>query len=493
MKISNLSISLMFLISACDNDSCSIKSSSSTTGKKSNNTSNDSNINNIKFNNLQANNADNNKPKNNNNQANVNTGSNKPKNNNQANNTGSNKPENANEENYKKITDNDQKIMDNDQKFIENIKNAKLSNDILDSLKEYKNLHGDNSKVAFSKLLHEHGTEIISNMIKTKQNTAKEIKENIDFIINQGFLGDVDSFNAILPKDTISGTNIFASPFFDALFSSDVIGEHNISKKFNELFSVLMDSNIYLTSSNKDALRYLLVDRKLINEHISALFYNEEMPIFIENLVKFADGIDNFNSIIKGTNSAFTPNNPYKLNSIYDLLGKDQNDKIAYTLMKKNINFMDYPEHKNEKDFKTFNNTFENNSDKIKSILIATNDTRERYLNHHYKSDTQKNLNLAIDITNCVNFVLSDDDKKTTVEDKFNRIKNIIRDFASVNDNELDSSFFAEIKNKLIQNKKGYFNNENTVKDFLGFSSNSVGIAAKYKLENNSKSYTESI
>lgn len=484
MKISNLSISLLFLISACDNDSCSIKPSNSTTGKKSNNSSGDSVINNIKFNNLQANNAGSNKPKNNNSQANVNTGS-KAKNNNQANNAGNNKPRNANEDNL-------EKIIANEQKFIENIKNAKLSNEILDSLKEYKNLHGDNSKVAFSTLLNEHGKEIISNMIKTKENTAKEIKENIDFIINQGFLGDVDSFNTMLPRDGISGTSkvdFFASPFFDTLFSFDVIGQHDISKKFNELFSVLMDNNIYLTSSNKDALRYLLVDKKLITDNISAFSYNEEMPIFIENLVTFAGGIDNFNSIIKETDSAFMPNNPYKLNSIYDLLVKD--DKIAYTLMKKNINFMDYPEHKNEKDFKTFNDTFKYISDKIKSILIATNNTRERYLNHHYKSDTHKNLNLAKDITNCVNFVLSDDDKKTTVEDKFNRIKNIIRDFASVNNNELDSSFFDEIKNKLIQNKKGYFKNEKAVKEFLGFSSNSVGIAAKYKLENNSKSYAE--
>ncbi len=489
MKKRNLLILILLLISACNKDSCIIN--------KGNNKRNQSNKQNtpdgpgpagqVNTGN-KPNNQASNKPEQGNtgNKPNIQI-SNKPKQGNtgdKPNNQASSKPEEqANEE------QNLENIIANDEKIIEKIINAKESKSIKESLEEYKKLHGSNPKVAFTKLFHGNGKTIISNIIKPKSNTAEEIKENIEFIIREGFLGDENLFNTSLSRDgqKTSDVDFFYSPFFDALFDFEVIGENEISKKFNQLSSMIIEKNIYLTSSNKDALRYLLVDKKL-DELIAATFANENIPVFIENLIKFADGIDNFNSVIKDVNSVNINNNKYKPNIIYDLLSKDTNNQIAYTLMKKNIKFMDYFEHTDEKDFKTFNDTFKNNSDNVKNLLIARKETRERYLEHHYISEGSKNIKLPTDIKNCINFIL-DDKNKETVENKFYKVRDIVRDFASTNKGQLDSGFFEDIRNKLMQNKQGHFNNKNDVQEFLGFSNNTVGVAAPYTLEDNPKSY----
>ena len=132
--------------------------------------------------------------------------------------------------------------------------------------------------------------------------------------------------------------------------------------------------------------------------------------------------------------------------------------------------------------------TFKNNSDNVKNLLIARKETRVRYLEHHYISEGSKNIKLPTDIKNCINFIL-DDKNKETVENKFYKVRDIVRDFASTNKGQLDSGFFEDIRNKLMQNKQGHFNNKNDVQEFLGFSNNTVGVAAPYTLEDNPKSY----
>lgn len=484
MKKHNYLLLLMFLISACEKCSFekSKKSLNNNRFNQTNDTGNNNNIANNTGNNNTAKEPLNNASGNNNNIANNidnNNTANEPLNNASGNNIATSKPDS-----------NNQPVVNKEQEIIDNMINSTDINSIKNFLEEFKKLHTSDTKAAFAVLMHNNGDKIIENIILPKENNSKEILELLNFIINEGFLGDTylfsNSFNHKIDIKTTK-TDFFYTTFFTTLFDSKVIGEHDISKKFNDLFNFFDEKNIYLTSGKKEALRYLLVDKHLIDNHISALVYNNEMPIFIENLVKFAIA-DNFNSVISETKSMHAYDERYKANAIYDLLLKDEDNQIAYTLMRKNIKFMDYPVHTNKEDFKTFDNTFKNSNSTIKNLLLTNNATREQYLKHHYKEDVHKNLNLPTDINNCIDFILDDNNKEST-DIKFARVKNIVRYYAKIKNNKLDSSFFNNVIEKLKQNKKGYLKDANTVIEFLGFSQNGTGIASEYNLEENSKTY----